>query len=226
MTEFDLILTGSEGFLGQNVKEHLLKQNLKLACLDLKLGHDFRDEDFVKNWFKNNSAPVIVNAFGLNDKISNLSLESNFDFELKQMKEFFEINVMALYSICREYIRNRKTGRIINFSSIYSKVSPRRDIYLNYAKNPAYGMSKAAVNQLGRHLSVYFAPEFTVNTLILGGFLENQDDDFVRRYEKNVPLNRMGSPKDLFSIIDFLAFAKTDYLTGSEITIDGGWTAL
>jgi NAD(P)-dependent dehydrogenase (short-subunit alcohol dehydrogenase family) len=92
-------------------------------------------------------------------------------------------------------------------------------------KNIAYGISKAAVNQLSRHLAVHAAPNFLVNTVVLGGFKNSQSKEFVANYSKNVPLQRMGTPKDIFGLLEYLCSEKASYSTGSEFFIDGGWTA-
>lgn len=225
MPSYDLILTGSEGFLGSKIRDFFSSKNLKVACVDMKLNHDLEDERFVKEWFSANTAPVLINAFGFNDKVTKVNINENFlDLELSEVKRFFNSNVFALFSVCREFIRTRKKGRIINFSSIYSVVSPRLDLYKKGSKNIAYGMSKAAVNQLTRNLAVVTAPNFSINTLVLGGFLENQDTEFIAQYEKQVPFKRLGNPSDLFDLLDFLSFAECEYITGSQITVDGGWT--
>lgn len=225
MLNYDLILTGSEGFLGSKIKEFFTSKGYNLGFLDKKLNHDLEDEKFVKHWFNSNTAPVLINAFGFNDKVMAGKINENYlDLEIQDLKKIFETNVFALFSVCREFVRNRKSGRIINFSTIYSVVSPRLDLYKDGPKNIAYGMSKASVNQLTRNLAILTAPNFSVNTLILGGFLEDQDSEFISRFERNVPMKRLGNPSELFALLDFLSFENCEYITGSQITVDGGWT--
>ena len=79
--------------------------------------------------------------------------------------------------------------------------------------------------QLSRHLATHSAPNFRVNTLVLGGILENQNEEFVTRYSANVPLGRMGSPSEILGAVEFLTSDASSYITGSAINIDGGWTA-
>lgn len=223
---FDIIVTGGAGFIGEKITSHLVANGLNVAVLDKKLGHDLDDEQFVESWFNQNQAPYLVNCFALDDNIGSSENRTTFlNVELNLFSEYLRTNVISLFSVCREYIRNQQNGKIVNLSSIYSIVSPRNDIYGGVEKNVAYGVSKAAVNQLTRHLAVHSAPNFTSNSVVLGGVQNFQPEEFVSAYSKNVPLGRMAVPKDIFGIIDFLCSPKSDYCTGAEFIIDGGWTS-
>ena len=55
---------------------------------------------------------------------------------------------------------------------------------------------------------------------------DSQDENFVKQYNKNTPLGRMGNPQDIASAVMFLASENSSYLTGQNIIIDGGWTSI
>jgi NAD(P)-dependent dehydrogenase (short-subunit alcohol dehydrogenase family) len=223
---FDLIVTGGLGFLGQEIKTYFESKGKQVGLLDLKLGHNLSDENFVKEWFSLNKSANLINCFAINDHIENINTSETFlDVELTSISAYLKTNVVDLFSVCREFIRNQNTGRIVNISSIYSVVSPRNDIYGAKEKNIGYGVSKAAVNQLTRHLAVHAAPNFLVNSLILGGIKNSQSQEFISNYVRNVPLLRMGSPTDIFGLLEYLCSESASYSTGSEFFIDGGWTA-
>ena len=63
-----IIITGSEGLLGTEISRYLAQKN-QVINLDLNLGHDLTNEDFVKKWFKDNNADCLVNCFALNDHV-------------------------------------------------------------------------------------------------------------------------------------------------------------
>ena len=63
-----IVITGSEGLLGKEISKYLEKTN-KVLRLDLTLGHNLTDENFVKKWFKQNKADALVNCFALNDHV-------------------------------------------------------------------------------------------------------------------------------------------------------------
>lgn len=222
-----IVLTGSGGFLGESISDHLKSLGHEVLGLDLKLGHDLSDELFVRSWFSDHSADVLINCFAINDHVLPRNQREDFlGISLQNFEEVLSVNVTSLFSVSREFIRNNLTGKIINFSSIYSMVSPRPDIYAGGEKHIGYGVSKAAVNQISRHLAVHAAPNFSVNTIILGGVFNEQHSDFVNAYSENVPMGRMGNPSDLYPILEMLISPGSSYLTGSEILIDGGWTAI
>ena len=223
---YDLIITGGLGFLGLEIKKYFESKGKQVGLLDLKLGHNLSDESFVKTWFSNNKSENLINCFAINDHVGNINTSKTFlDLELADVSAYLKTNVVDLFSVCREFIRNQNKGRIVNISSIYSIVSPRNDIYGSDEKNIGYGISKAAVNQLTRHLAVHAAPNFLINSLVLGGFKNSQSEEFIANYCKNVPLQRMGTPTDIFGILEYLCSENASYSTGSEFFIDGGWTA-
>lgn len=126
-------------------------------------------------------------------------------------------------------------GSIINIGSAYGVVSPDQRIYGNSAINSPcnYGAAKAGVIQFTRWLAIYLAPHgIRVNCLSPGGFYDeaqrskqDYEEVFVRRYSERTPLARMGGKTDLKGGVVFLASAASEYVTGHNLMIDGGWTA-
>ena len=217
-----IIFTGSEGLVGVSLKSHL-KKKYEVLELDLQKGHDLSDEKFVKEFFAKNSAYALINAFALDDKDTLNNDHTSLDCSIEDFNQYLNINVTALFSVCREFIRNNNKGRIVNFSSIYGLISPKK-IYGNSEKFIGYGVSKAAVNQLTRHLATHY-PNFLVNAIAPGGINNNQSENFKKEYRDNVPLNRMMEVKELNALIDFLLSKNSSYTTGSVLKIDGGWTS-
>jgi gluconate 5-dehydrogenase len=147
------------------------------------------------------------------------------DLDLKVFEKYLSVNLTALFSVCREFARNNESGSIVNFTSIYGLVSPQPKLYGGDEKNIAYGVSKAGVIQLTKHLAVHLAPNFRVNCIAPGGVSHTQDDGFRRRYAEFTPLRRMMDVQELFGIIEFLISDQSSYCTGSVYSVDGGWTA-
>ena len=106
--------------------------------------------------------------------------------------------------------------------SIY-KDSNKQDFSFNTPVS--YSVSKTALFGLTRHLANEWG-EFgiRVNSISPGGVENYQPDFFVKNYKKNTPLNRMAVPSDITSAIEFLVSEKSNYITGINLTIDGGWT--
>jgi NAD(P)-dependent dehydrogenase (short-subunit alcohol dehydrogenase family) len=118
-------------------------------------------------------------------------------------------------------------GSIVNIGSLYASISPDPAFYdhiSGFVKPPAYGASKAGVIQLTKWLARHLAP-VRVNALSPGGVRGDQDDEFLRKYCGRVPLGRMAEPRDLTGPLLFLASNASQYVTGHELRVDGGFTA-
>jgi len=59
-----------------------------------------------------------------------------------------------------------------------------------------------------------------------GGIFDNQNPTFVANFEHKVPLKRMGNPEDISPSVSFLLSDKARYITGHNLMVDGGWTAI
>ena len=220
-----IIVTGSKGVLGSEITKYLKNSN-EVIELDLSLGHDLRDEKFVKKCFSENKADFLVNCFALNDHVKKNSQKQNlFSIELKELVDYMQINVIALFSVCREFAKNQRSKGIVNFSSTYGVVSPLPELYDDGEKHVGYSVSKGAVIQLTRHLAIHLAPQIRVNCLVPGGVSNNQSDEFMKSYSSKTPLKRMMKKNELNGVIELLCSDKSSYMTGSIIAVDGGWTA-
>jgi NAD(P)-dependent dehydrogenase (short-subunit alcohol dehydrogenase family) len=221
-----VIVTGSEGLIGRAVTMSLASSGYEILKLDLALGHDLTDERFVAHWFQEHHAEHLVNLFAINDTVVAARKTSSFlDVDLQSVRRCLDVNVVALLSVCREFIRNQKTGTIVNFSSIYGMGAPKPSLYSGGEKFIAYGVSKAAVIQLTRHLAVHAAPEFRVNCVVPGGVFDSQPGGFVDRYSKETPIGRMMTAQEITGMIEFLLSDKSSYCIGGVFAVDGGWTA-
>ena len=77
-------------------------------------------------------------------------------------------------------------------------------------------------------LSLMYAyyPNFNINTIILGGIYQEEfDKGFVEKYSENTPIKRMMDIDEITSGFEFLLNEDSTYITGTELKIDGGWTA-
>lgn len=221
-----IIVTGSEGLIGSEICKYFENNKTKVLRVDLRLGHDLIKEEFVKKWFKTNHANYLVNCFALNDHVQKTRKKGTvFDFPLKTFSDYLSVNLVSLFSVCREFARNNKTGGIVNFSSTYGLVSSRPDIYNGSHKDIAYGVSKAGVINMTKYLAVHFAPRIRVNCVVPGGVLASQDKKFVKKYSSLTPMGRMMKKNELNEVIDYLCSEKSDYVTGSSFVIDGGYTS-
>jgi len=220
-----IIITGSKGLIGKAVTGYL-KKKYEVLELDVELGHDLTDEDFVKTWFRKNKSQYLVNLFAINDHVESGNKRPNlYNISLDSFRKFLEVNVTALFSVCREFARNKTAKGIVNFSSTYGLVSPLPFLYKNGEKHIGYSASKGAVLQLTRHLAVHLAPGVRVNCIASGGVEFKQQKSFIKEYTRHAPMKRMMKKNELNKLVEYLCSDSSSYMTGSVINIDGGWTA-
>ena len=219
-----IIITGSEGLLGKEIATYLKKEH-EVVGLDLILGQDLTDENFVKDWFSKNKADCLVNCFAMNDHVEKGKTRGTiFDLTLESFKKFLDINLTSLFSVCREFAINNDNGSIVNFSASTGIVSARPDLYNGGHKHPAYSISKAGVINLTKFLATHLAPKIRVNCIAPGGVEFDQDDKFKQAYAALTPMKRMMKKNELNKLVEFLCTSDSSYMTGSTVVVDGGWT--
>lgn len=124
-------------------------------------------------------------------------------------------------------------GSIVNVASIYGAVSPDQGLYEyrrrrgeTFYKPVAYSASKSALYNLTRYLATYWGPKgVRVNTVTFAGVFNRQDPAFLERYCAKVPLGRMADEADYNGAMIFLMADASAYMTGANLTLDGGFTA-
>ena len=219
-----IIITGSEGLIGKELVNHLQK-NHQILKLDLSLGHDLTDEKFVKSWFKKNKANSLINCFAMNDHVDDKRKKQTlFNIPLDSFSNYLNVNLIALFSVCREFARNNKKGSIVNFSATTGIVSARPDLYNGSHKHIGYSVSKAGVINLTKYLETHLGTSIRVNCVAPVCVKFKQDSNFIKKYSKHTPLGRMMKKNELNSLIEFLSSENSSYVTGAVMVIDGGWT--
>ncbi len=173
------------------------------------------------------------------DSPPNSPAEENGPFETYPEKSWdavMDVNVKGVFLCCQVFggaMALAGRGSIINIGSIYGAVSPDQRIYTYRQKdgNPffkpvAYSASKSALYNLTRYLSTYWASQgVRVNTLTLAGVSDGQDENFLKGYLNRMPMGRMATAEDYFGPVVLLLSEASKYMTGSDVVVDGGWTA-
>ncbi|MEQ1863216.1 MAG: SDR family oxidoreductase [Micropepsaceae bacterium] len=121
---------------------------------------------------------------------------------------------------------------VINIASMYGLVSPDPSIYGTTGLNspPAYGPAKAALLQLTRYMACHWGSKgIRVNAVAPGPFprdeFQQEHPEFAARLAKKTPLGRIGTPNEIAGAAVFLASDASTYVTGTCLSVDGGWTA-
>jgi gluconate 5-dehydrogenase len=138
------------------------------------------------------------------------------------------------YFLLARLVRNHAVSRsgpasVILLGSMYGQVASYPDAYAGVcpASPVAYHALKGGIVQMTRHLAAYWAADgVRVNCLSPGPFpSEKAPAVMVERLTTKLPMKRMGRPHELKGAIVFLASDASSFMTGQDLTIDGGWTA-
>lgn len=213
-----IILLGSKGLVGSALKNYFKNYDLIHHDIDTL---NLNDLNSVKDFFKNNKGDVLINAFGKNNHIKIDDQNENLVTNISEaeIEEYFHVNTLLVFRVCREYVLNNPNGKILNFSSLYGHHVPRPSYYENYHKSIGYCLSKAAVVMLTKYFAVHF-PDFEFIDIVLGGVKNNQPSNFINEYIKDVPKNRLLNADEIGPAIEGLL--KSKYITGTSIFLDGG----
>jgi NAD(P)-dependent dehydrogenase (short-subunit alcohol dehydrogenase family) len=150
------------------------------------------------------------------------------DQSITAWRRALEVNLTAVFELCQglhAVMRRTDGASIINVGSIYGLLGPDYSLYsgTEMANPAAYGASKGGLIQLTRWLATTMAPEVRVNSLSPGGVLRGQPEAFVQRYSQRTPLGRMATEEDFQGAIAYLASDLSSYVTGQNLSVDGGW---
>ena len=211
-----------------------IKKQYKTRCLisNIDITDASKIDNLVKTVLKKYSKidVLINNAHFIPRDDQNLCVPfEKYPYELWQ-KTISE-NLNSVFVCCQKFGKimvKQKNGSIINVSSIYGMVGPDQRIYGVSGQNAAafYSASKGGVINLTRYLASYWnRTGIRVNTLTPGGVGNNQKSNFIKKYSNKTMLGRMAKKDEYVAAILFLSSDASSYMTGSNLIIDGGWTA-
>ncbi|MDT7041541.1 SDR family oxidoreductase [Candidatus Nitronereus thalassa] len=182
---------------------------------------------------------ILVNNAALDPKFdpdhASEQINSFEEYPLQLWNDSLAVNVTGMF-LCAQAVAPtmlaQQKGVIVNVSSIYGLVGPDQRIYQSDSggtpvyKPVTYSVTKSAVLGLTSYLATYWANKnIRVNTLTLGGVFNNHEEQFVKNYSYRTPLGRMAEKEEYCGALLFLVSDASSYMTGSNLVIDGGWTA-
>lgn len=240
-------VTGGVGLLGTEVSKALADADAKVIILDIdekKTQKSFPELDFEK--FDITDLDKIDQVIdGLKSKYGRIDIWVNTayprtkdwgakleDLSLESWRKNIDMHLNGYAWVSRKVcliMKAQQGGSLINFGSIYGVVGNNFSVYEGTAMTSPMGYAaiKGGIVSLDRYLASYFGKDnVKVNTICPGGIFDNQNETFVKSYEKNTPLKRMGQPEDIAGVVLFLASDAASYITGATIMVDGGWTAI
>jgi NAD(P)-dependent dehydrogenase (short-subunit alcohol dehydrogenase family) len=164
---------------------------------------------------------ILVNNAGMNIR------KPATDFTLAEWRQVLDTNLTSAFLMCREFVplmKGQGYGRILNLTSIMSHIAlPGRT---------AYCASKAGLLGFTRALALELAPEnITVNGISPGPFATEintpvlQNPELNQQFVSRIPLGRWGEVNEVGKLAVYLCSEDAGFITGTDLLIDGGWTA-
>jgi len=237
-------ITGACGGIGRAIARRLLRSGFKVCITDLDATslQSFKSEleadgelpehifaipldvastpsiegacaRLIGNWSR---VDVLVNNAGCFGRSAFLELTEG------EFETIWNINVMGTFRVSqrfgREMIR-RRSGKIIHIGSIAALKGARNSAHYAASKAAISALSKTMALELGDYgIAVNTVHPGFIDTAMLGSFRPQMQTALAWR----IPSKRLGTPAEVAEVVDFLACCQSTYLTGSEITVDGG----
>jgi NAD(P)-dependent dehydrogenase (short-subunit alcohol dehydrogenase family) len=247
------VVTGGMGQLGSVYVAGLAERGMRVAVFDIAGGDvpkgvrafevDVTDRSSIESATREVEADwgvphLLVNNAAL-DSPPDAPPEEVGAFETYPETAFdavLDVDVKGAFLCCQSVggaMAREGRGSIVNVSSIYGLLSPVQDLYdfrrergEAFVKPVAYSVSKSAILNLTRYLATYWAKQgVRVNTLTLAGVWNDQPSEFLDAYAARVPMGRMLDAREALGAVVFLASDASSYVTGSNVVVDGGWSA-
>ena len=247
------VVTGGAGQLGAVFTAGLVERGMRVAVLDVVPaavpdGARLYEVDVTSRPAIEDALRAIEAEWGAPHLlVNNAALDSPPDAPVGEvgpfetypeasLDEVMDVNVKGAILCCQVFgaaMARAGRGSIVNVSSVYGMLSPVQDLYEfrrkhgeTFFKPVAYSVSKAAILNLTRYLATYWAKAgVRVNTLTLAGVWNDQSGEFLEAYEARVPMGRMLRAEEALGPLVYLASDASSYATGSNVVVDGGWTA-
>jgi NAD(P)-dependent dehydrogenase (short-subunit alcohol dehydrogenase family) len=211
----------------RDTADKMSAEGLKVSAMRLDLGSSGSIADVCAN---------IVAEFGRIDILFNNAVARAGGDPTTVTEEEWEramrINSTGFFmasKIFGEQMIKQRSGVMVNISSIYGVVGPNFNIYEGTdMTSPAnYAFAKGGMINFTRYAASFYGRfGIRVNCVSPGGFQTDQPDIFIENYSRQTPLGRMATDDDIKGAAVFLASDASGYITGQNIMVDGGWTAI
>lgn len=241
-----IIVSGGSGLIGRSIVADIKKRGGIAINADIAVESDLDEAmTFKCNVTQDDSIQECVDTvyshFGRIDGLVNSAYPRTPDrrSRFEEMKpESWRMNVdwqmNSYFVFCQKVLIKMKEqgfGAVVNIGSIYGVVGNDFTLYEEYGgtSSPSYSAVKGGIINLTRFMASYFGPmQIRINCVSPGGIKDekNQHPSFIKRYEAKVPMRRLGQPDDIAPAVSFLLSDDAKYITGQNLLVDGGWTAI
>lgn len=214
----NVVITGRTVESGQRVAESIQQSGGEGIFVETDVSRPME----IKSLFQ----ATIETFGGIDVLVNNAAIqteESAEQLSLSGWQQIIDVNFRGYWLCAKEAYNRMDTGAIVNISSNHAKLTMPRHF--------PYNAVKAGINGMTRSLALDFGPQVRVNTVSPGWVavdrtVEGMSEEERRRLESIHPAGRIGEPEDVAGAVAFLASEDADYVTGADLLVDGGRTAV
>ena len=246
---------GGNGVIGREIVKKLYNSGIEVVILDIKNDKNNLNEkisffkfDVSKIYQVEKQFNLVISKFSCPNYFINASYPitkqwGKITFENLKPKDLqknvdLHMNSFAWSSLKIAQImkKNKIKGSIVLINSIYSLLGQDKNLYkgTNLKPNPVYSLIKSGLIGYAKNLASYYGEYgIRVNSIISGGIKghiagskTNQNKKFIQNYKNKTLLKRMGNANDISSAVLFLCSNESLYITGTNLHVDGGWSAI
>jgi NAD(P)-dependent dehydrogenase (short-subunit alcohol dehydrogenase family) len=209
-------------------------------ALELDITSDQSIQNSLKTLIKEfTRVDVLINNAAIDPKVGEIGLVGSRleNYSFAALLDELKVNLVGAIAVSRtygEYFAANKGGVILNISSDLGLISPDQRLYevenvdefSQPVKPVSYSVAKAGLIGLTKYLSTYWANKnVRVNAICPGGIEAGQDEIFLKKIAKRIPLGRLAKPGEYQALVAYLCSEESSYVTGAVISADGGRTA-
>ena len=217
-------------------KNKLTKNHKNINYINYNITNVSKLKIFFKKTFRKYGVPnIFINCSypKTDDWDSNNFKDIQYNSYSKNIEIHLNSYVWSSKIICDAMKKQKIHGSVILLNSVYGLVGQSDETYkgTSIKENMTYSIIKGGLVNFTRQIAAFYGKNnIRINSICSGGIIDKsqkkQNNNFKKNYIKKTLLKRLGNPSDISGAILYLASDASNYVTGTSLVVDGGWTAV